>query len=69
MRSITRRALVAGAILAAPAQAQSPYPSRPVRLITPLPPAPLGAAAFDRFVAAEHTRWGEVIRRAGIRAD
>lgn len=31
--------------------------------------APLGAAAFDRFVAAEHTRWGEVIRRAGIRAD
>ena len=31
--------------------------------------APSGTVAFDRLVAAEHARWGEVIRNAGIRSD
>jgi tripartite-type tricarboxylate transporter receptor subunit TctC len=31
--------------------------------------APLGAAAFDRLVAAEHAKWGEVVRAANIRTD
>lgn len=31
--------------------------------------APLGTADFNRFAAAEYERWGDVIRRAGIRMD
>ena len=31
--------------------------------------APLGTAAFDRLVAAEYAKWGEVVRTAGIRTD
>jgi tripartite-type tricarboxylate transporter receptor subunit TctC len=31
--------------------------------------APLGRAEFDRHIAAEHAKWGEVVRAAGIRAD
>jgi hypothetical protein len=31
--------------------------------------APLGAAAFDRLVAAEHAKCGEVVRAANIRTD
>lgn len=31
--------------------------------------APLGTTAFDRLVNAEHARWGEVVRSAGIRSD
>ncbi len=31
--------------------------------------APLGTAAFGRLVAAEHAKWGEVVRNAGVRTD
>jgi tripartite-type tricarboxylate transporter receptor subunit TctC len=31
--------------------------------------APLNTAAFDRLVAAEHAKWGEVVRAANIRTD
>ncbi|SDB67942.1 Bug family tripartite tricarboxylate transporter substrate binding protein [Belnapia rosea] len=30
---------------------------------------PMGRAAFDRHIAAENSKWGEVIRAAGIRAE
>jgi hypothetical protein len=28
---------------------------------------PLGPAAFDALIAAEHVRWGELIRKRGIK--
>lgn len=31
--------------------------------------APLGTEAFARHIAAEHAKWGEVVRAAAIRAD
>ncbi|RVT92202.1 tripartite tricarboxylate transporter substrate binding protein [Rhodovarius crocodyli] len=38
MQQISRRAVLAGTVLAAPALAQESWPSRPIRCIVPLPP-------------------------------
>lgn len=45
---------------------------RTLRACSPLtdaPSSPRGSAAFDRHVADEHAKWGEVVRAAGIRSD
>jgi tripartite-type tricarboxylate transporter receptor subunit TctC len=34
-----------------------------------LDPAPMGAADFAPYIAAEYRRWGEVVRAAGIKID
>jgi len=55
--------LLAALALAAPVQAQTPYPSKPIRLIVPFPPGG-GTDAVSRLVATElakQTGWTVVV--------
>jgi hypothetical protein len=54
--------------VAAPAAAQG-FPGKPVRGALGAEPVGSTPQEFAAFIGAESTRWGKVVRDAGIRAD